>query len=180
MDQTVRATELDIESHGLVLPNGLRLHHVKVSLPQTTMQFSPFAFPEGSRMNVEVVATANDLQNYLNEKNPGGLSNFRVTAEDGQIRVVGVMRMILPVEVGALGTLEFSDARLNFVPKRVEMAGAKAPAALVKEHLDKLNPLIDLSGWPVETNVKEITIGGGEIRLSASIVLTAPVPRREP
>ena len=94
--------------------------------------------------------------------------------------VIAVTRVIVPVQVGAQGVLEFEGGKLNFVPSRAEIGGVKAPSGMVKEQLSKLNPIIDLTGWPVETKIKAIEIGAGEIRLSARLTLTASVPRRGP
>ncbi len=180
MSKTLRATELSLKITGLILPEGLRLAHAHLNIPQLSLPLSPTYIPEGTEIDVEITTTQDDLTAYLNETQPGGLSDFRVRAENGTLTVLAVKKGFLSVEVGAEGTLVFQEGKLLFQPMRAEVAGVKAPETLVNETMKRLNPLVDLTKWPLITKIKEISIGGGEIRLAGSLTLTAPIPRREP
>ncbi|HWP31583.1 MAG TPA: DUF2993 domain-containing protein [Fimbriimonadales bacterium] len=179
-ESAVKATELCISTKGIVLPNGLRIAEARVSMPQLTLRVSPFLLPEGTNLDIELVAESMDLQEHLNAKSPAGISDIRVRAERGSIIITGIYRLLVPIPVGAEGVLEFENGKLNFVLKRAEVAGVKAPENLVREQIEKINPIVDLTGYPVQAEIKSIEIGNGKIRINANLSLTAPVPRKEP
>lgn len=179
MEKVLRATELDIAARGLVLPGGFRIDTINLEFPALTVPCSPWRAVEGTRVDVKIRVTSEDVATYLNAKQPGGLSDFQVGSKGGTLQIVALMKIaILPVEVGAEGVLEFENSRLNFIPSRAEIGGVGAPDAMVREQFQKVNPLIDLTGWPVKTTVKSIEIGDGEILLEGTLVLTADIPRR--
>jgi hypothetical protein len=88
--------------------------------------------------------------------------------------------MLVPVQIGAQGKLEFSGGKLNFVPTRAEVGGVKMPDGLVREKLDEVNPIIDTTGYPLDATVRSIEIINGEVKLAAQIAVTAAIPRLEP
>ncbi len=176
----VHATELQISTKGIVLPNGLRIASAALRMPQPVVQTSPFLLPEGTVVDLDAEIEAADLEAYLNKRQPSGMTNISIKAENGLLTAVATAHIILPVQVGAEGKLEFSKGTLNFVPTRAEAGGIKMPDGLMKEQLAKVNPIIDMRGYPIDAKVKAIDIGNGRIRLSASLIVTAPIPRREP
>lgn len=177
----IHATQLRVSTKGLVLPNGLRIASVEIDLPTPVLQIKPQIYlPEGTVGNIEATISAADIQAYLLKKQPGGISDIVVKAEDGLITVTGTAKMILPVQIGAQGNLEFSKGKLNFVPTRAEVGGVKMPDGLVREKLDEVNPIIDTTGYPLEATVKSIEIADGMVRLVAKIAVTAAIPRIEP
>lgn len=177
----VHATQLHVTTRGLVLPNGLRIASIDVDLPSPVLQVKPQVYlPEGTVANIEASISAADIQTYLAKKRPGGISDIVVKAEDGLLTVTGIARMVVPVQIGAQGKLEFSEGKLNFSPTRAEVGGVKMPDGLVRERLDELNPIIDLTGYPLEATVRSIEISGGSVKLAAQLAVTAPIPRLEP
>ncbi len=179
MEKVVRATELDVSAAGLVLPDGFRIDSVELAFPAPTVPCSPWRAKEGTKVDVIIRVTSADVAEYLNRKQPSGLSNFRVSTKDGKLQVVATTKIaILPVEVGAEGLLEFAEGRLNFVPLRAEVGGVGAPEGMIREQFSKINPLIDLTGWPVETVVRSIEILDNVLRLEGTLTLTADIPRR--
>jgi len=177
----VHATQLHVTTRGLVLPNGLRIASVDVDLPTPVLQVKPQIYlPEGTIANIEATISAADIQAYLVKKRPGGISDIVVKAEDGLLTVTGTARMLVPVQIGAQGKLEFSSGKLNFIPTRAEVGGVKMPDGLVREKLDEVNPIIDTTGYPLEATVRSIEIVDGVVKLAAQIAVTAAIPRLEP
>lgn len=177
----VHATQLHLSTRGLVLPNGLRIASVDIDLPTPVVQIKPQLYvPEGTSARVAAVIEAEDLQTYLRSKSPSGVTDIAVTAEEGFLIVTGYARMVVPVQIGAKGILEYSDRKLNFSPVRAEVGGVKMPEGLVREKLDEVNPIIDLTGYPLDAEVHEIALVDGKIRLLANVTATAPIPRLEP
>jgi hypothetical protein len=180
MEKAARATQLDLEAAGILLPSGFRIEHVAVSVPQPVLPLGPLRASVGTAADIRITVLADDVATYLEGKQPSGLSAFRVTAENGKLRVVATVRLMLPMEVGAEGTLNFVDGKLSFVPSRTEIAGVGAPEGLVREQLDKINPLIDITGWPAVAAIHAIDLADGRITLHGKLTLTADIPRREP
>ena len=180
MLKAIKATELRVALNGLVLPNGLRVHKLDVRMPQIAAEIDPFLLPEGTLADVELVVRAEDIESFLNARNPSGLSNFSVKIEAGALTILAAMRVIVPVQVGARGHLIFENGKLFFVLERAEVAGAKAPDGLVREHIEKVNPLIDLSGLPISNRMKSMDMDNNEVRITAEISVTANIPRRNP
>jgi hypothetical protein len=177
----VHATQLHVSTRGLVLPNGLRIASVDVDLPTPVLQIKPQIYlPEGTVANVEATIEAADIEAYLSKKQPGGITGIEVKAEDGLLTLIGYTKMLVNVQIGAQGKLQFSDGKLNFIPTRAEVGGVKMPDNLVKERLDQVNPIIDLRGYPLEATVRSIEIADGHVRLAAQLSVTAPIPRLEP
>jgi hypothetical protein len=176
----VHATELQVGTKGLVLPNGLRIASVTFLMPRPVVQISPFVLKEGTILDVSAVIEAADLEAYLNRKQPSGATDFKVTTEGGELVVTALAHMMLAVQVGAKGAFSYSAGKLDFVPTRAEIGGVKMPDGMMKEQLAKLNPIIDIRGYPVDATVKSIEIADGMIKLAASLIVTAPIPRREP
>jgi hypothetical protein len=177
----VHATQLHVSTRGLVLPNGLRIASIDVDLPTPVLQIKPQIYlPEGTVANIDATISAADIQAYLEKKQPGGVTGIEVRAEDGFLTLTGYTKMLVTVQIGAQGKLQFSDGKLNFIPTRAEVGGVKMPDSLVKERLDQVNPIIDLTGYPLEADVRSIEIGGGNVRLVAQLGVTAPIPRLEP
>lgn len=179
MDQVIRATELGISLKGLVLPSGLRMAEGEVTFDAPIVSVKPFAIPEGTICHATLMFLDQDVQAYLEAKRPGSLSGFRVTAKDGEITIIAVARLLLPVEVGAVGVLEFSEGKLIFVPRRIEAGGMNAES-IARPYLDRVNPLVDLTGLPVRAEVQSLDIGGGVIRISVRLETTAAIPRLAP
>jgi hypothetical protein len=171
---------LEVSSHGLVLPNGLRIADVKLKMPTPVLETNPVHLHEGMVIDIEVVVEAADLEAYLEVRRPSGLSGFRVSAENGLLRVIATSKTILPVQVGGEGRLEYADGRLNIVPTRAEVAGMKMPDGLMKEHLARVNPIIDVTGYPIDVNLKRTDLLNGRIHLAGRVTVTASIPRREP
>ena len=177
----VHATQLHVTTRGLVLPNGLRIASIDVDLPTPVLQIKPQVYlPEGTVANIEATISAADIQGYLVKKQPGGVTGIEVKAEDGLLTLVGYTKMLVTVQIGAQGKLQFSDGKLNFIPTRAEVGGVKMPDNLVKERLAEVNPIIDLTGYPLEADVRSIEIAGGNVRLVAQLSVTAAIPRLEP
>lgn len=161
------------------MPNGLRMAEGEVSFDAPIVSVKPFSIPEGTICHATLVFLDKDVQAYLEAKRPGNLSDFRVTAKDGEIKIVAVARFLVPVEVGAIGVLEFADGKLNFVPRRIEAGGMNAES-LARPYLERVNPLVDLTGLPVRADVQSLDIGGGAIRISVRLETTAAIPRLAP
>ncbi len=176
--KAIKATELSIRAKALLMPNGLRLEMVEILFPQASAGLDPFVLPEGTCAEIEIVVSAQDIENYLNAKSPQGLTNFSVKIESGSITVLAVARVIIPLQVGAQGHLIFENNKLLFVLDRAEVAGAKAPESLVRDHIEKVNPLIDLTALPVMSRLKSLDLVEGSIRMSAALELTADIPRK--
>jgi hypothetical protein len=150
-----------------------------VTFDNPLLSVKPFQIPEGTVCHAILTFLEEDIRAFLEEKRPGGLTGFRVSAKEGEIRIVGIARMIIPIEVGAAGTLEFTDGRLHFVPRRMEAAGVNAET-LIRPVLSKVNPLVDLSGLPLHADVSSIDIASGKVVINARVETTAAIPRLEP
>jgi len=179
VEQVIRATELSISLKGLVLPSGLRMAEGDVSFDTPILGVRPFSIPEGTLCHATLTFLEEDVQAYLEKKRPANLSDFRVSAKNGEITILAVARLLLPVEVGAVGVLEFSDGKLNFVPRRIEAGGVNAKS-IARPHLERINPLVDLTGLPLRADVQSLDIGGGAIRISGRLETTAAIPRLAP
>lgn len=179
VEEVIRATELGISLKGLVLPGGLRMAKGEVWFDAPILSVKPFLIPEGTICHANLTFLEEDIQAYLERKRPANLSDFQVSAKDGEITITAIARLLLPVEVGAAGTLEFTEGRLNFVARCVEAGGINAES-IARPHLERLNPLIDLTGLPVRADVQSLDIGGGTVRISVRLETTAAIPRLAP
>ena len=180
MSDAIHATQLDISTIGLVLPNGLRVAKAAVRMPTPVLHTSPVFLPEGTIVDVDASIEAADIQAYLNKKQPSGMTDFSVKAEDDLLTVTAIAKVVISVQVGGQGRLEFANGRLNFVPTRAEVGGVKMPDGMMRDQLNKVNPIIDITGYPIDAKVKSIEIRDGKIRLCGSLIVTAPIPRRAP
>src|SRR5581483_11464064 len=115
--------------------------------------------------------TAESLRQYLEDANPAGLGAFEVKAEDGELTVIAVTRVLVPMQVGAKGTVRLEQGRLEFVPARAEISGMKAPEGMVREYLSKINPIVDLAKYNLAAQNVHIAIQNGTIAFECDLAL---------
>lgn len=137
------------------------------------ISMKPLLVTKGMKASIRAVIRADDLREHLERTKPGGLAAFNVTMEADEITVTGVTKLLIPVQVGARGRLVFSNARLEFVPERAEVAGVPAPEGMVREQLDKINPILDLSELPLEVSDPEFRMQNGFLTVRATIMTSS-------
>jgi hypothetical protein len=167
----IAADRFSLELLNLRLPSAPVLRSFQLEWNDAQVHRDPFRIPRGSSALVKVELTAESLRQYLEENRPPGLGAFEVKAEDGELTVIAVTRGLVPIQVGAKGTVRLEQGRLEFVPTRAEIAGMKAPDAMVREYVSKINPILDISKYDLEAQNVRITIQNGMITLECGLAL---------
>ena len=146
------ADRTTIQIERLRLPNGLVIDSIDVTATGLRVNVVPFELPAGSCATVVGKISYEGIARFLNESQPGGMSGFEVRRLDGELAVTAFTKLLIPVQVGALGKVSLVNREVRFEPSRVEVAGVKAPEALANEQLNRVNPLIDLTTMPFEVS----------------------------
>jgi hypothetical protein len=96
-----------------------------------------------------------------------------VTLDGADIRVLARPEVLgfVSVPLGVTGALEpiSSGDRISFLPARAAVADVSIPHAILDFLFQRLNPLIDLSGMPLQVRVDRITIANDVLTLTGTI-----------
>jgi hypothetical protein len=161
--------DFSAELRNLVLPMGLNLALVTLKGAGLSWQREPFQINVEEPGAFEAHVTQDDITAFLNKQAPAGLKNFKVEVSEGKLNLDASMKMVFDVPARAVCTLKIVDETKLFVElESVEILGAGAKN-LVKSQLDKINPVMDATEFPVHALLSEVVAENGEIVVRGTV-----------
>jgi len=152
----------------LTLPMGLTVDHVLIEGAQATIQADPFRIALSEPGRIEAHVSQDNLAAFLNKEAPGGLRDFSVAIREGKLFVTATAKMIFEIKAEAICTLRIVDGTKLMVDlESVEMMGVGAKS-LVEQQLDKVNPVLDASQFPLKVTLQSVDAKDGEIVLTGT------------
>lgn len=150
------------------LPMGLILESAKLSGAALLLLGEPFEAQVSEPGDVEVDISAEHIQQFLNERSPGGLRDFFVQIADGKIHVHATARRIIEVRAAAICHIRIQDERQLFVElDKVDVMGVGA-RGIVQGYIDQANPIFDAAVLPIDLRLHTVEALGGRLRLSGT------------
>jgi hypothetical protein len=151
------------------LPMGLVVDSVKVEAEGVQLQTEPFVAKVRTPGTLEVFVGDQNLEAFLNQRQPGGLRNFVVRATHGQLEIQASMVKIIELRATAICTLRIVGGRQLWVDvQSVQIMGAGA-TSLVQSLLQNVNPVLDVEEFPIRASLDSVTIGEGGVILHGTV-----------
>lgn len=164
----------DVSLAQVALPMGLVLSRVRIWGQDLHLEREPFVIQVSQPGRMEITVSEDQLAAFLEREAPGGLRNFRVTADGGKLTVQATARILVEITAEAVCTLRADDGTRLFV----ELESLSVPAArnLVQNQLERVNPIVDLDDLPIGGRIQQIEISGGQVVLRGQVTPRASYP----
>ena len=147
---------------------GLTVAEIRLSISDVTVFTGPFSFASDQVGTFEAMVTEGDLAAFLESKQPAGLKKFKVKAADGKLHIDAVKSMIIDVPAKAVCTLRIEAGTQMFVDlESVEISGVGAKN-LVQSQLDQINPVLDISEFPIKAMLQYVSTSDGAVVLKGT------------
>lgn len=165
MSEQISVGGFEARFYNLKTHIGLVLAEARVKGVNTIITRTPLKVEMLEPGQIEAHINEEGLKVFLDEQAPGGLQNFEVELTDGKIKLLATMTMIIPIRAAAVCTLRIVDGRQIFVDlESVDVFGVGA-TGLVEGHLQKVNPVLDVSELPLDIKLESLEIKEGLIVL---------------
>lgn len=178
-----RVPKLVISGKDLDLKNGLHLAAVRLVLRDVDVAGPPFGLSKVAAGDYTVVVTDDAVMDYLHRRAVSLLAGvvripldsvtITFTKQSGtQLAAAMPLPFGKPLPVTATGKLVASskagqvDFRVN--PNGVKIASAPIPLTQIADALEKINPVVDVSKWPIVSEVTPVT-GDGIVTLRGKV-----------
>jgi len=153
--------------HGL---RGEVLTHITgLEIDLTTLTSQTVKARRVQKATVVAKSTSTAIQDALSRLS-ASLINPRIRLQEGSFRVTAIIRRdanLYPTE--ARGTLVVVQGQLvRMVLTDVTVSGSNVPVDLVGKELAKINPLVDLSQWPIPLYVQRLVLHHDVVELLAT------------
>lgn len=157
--------QLDATFNDLVLPFGLTVDVVRLTGANVRLRHDPFAIELEQPGQVAVALGEANLQDFLEKEAPGGLRDFQIKLTEGKVFVEASVRVVLDIRATAICTLRIVDGTQLWVDlEEVEVLGVGA-RSLVEKQLEKINPVLDVSSFPLDIELQKVTVLDGQVVL---------------
>ena len=180
---------LIISGKQLRLRSGGQLAYAKLLLKNVDVSGPPFHFSQVGGGNYTIVATDKDVTDYMRKRGVTlhGLSLIPLDtlkvgfSQASGTTVSGQAALNLPfihqkIPMVASGELLPSSkvGQVDFRVKTVKLVGISLGVKQVTDALGVINPVVDVSEWPLESEIKSVKTGDGTVTLRAQITGVQP------
>jgi hypothetical protein len=147
---------------------GLTVSLIKLAVNNITLYGKPFSFASDQVGSFQATVTESDLAAFLESRAPVGLKKFKIRAADGKLYIDAVKTMIIEVPAKAVCTLRIQGGTQMFVDiESVEISGVGAKN-LVQSQLDQINPVLDVTEFPIKANLQTVESANGVLILKGT------------
>lgn len=151
------------------LPVGLVLDSLELQTGAAKLEADPWKLALAQDGKVRARVSAANVAAYLESLRPGGLSEFRVALSDGLATIDAKARMIVEIPARAVCRLVIVEGRrLEVELVDVDVLGVAAEG-LVRNQLDKVNPILDVKDFPIPMRLEKVTLTDGSVWLDGSV-----------
>jgi hypothetical protein len=144
---------------------GLTVDAVRITVENASIVDHPFKVAFDRPGKVLATVSADNLAKFLSNKSPGGLRDFDVKIEGNKLVVSASIKVVVDVRARAICALEIREGKEIWVKlEDVEVLGVGA-RRLVEKQLEKINPVLDVSQFPVNIELESTSASEGELIL---------------
>jgi hypothetical protein len=155
---TFQATFRDV-----LLPFGLNLDQVHLNATEASIDQAPAQLNLSQPADITVTVLEKSLCAFLEKEGPGGLHDFEVKLDDDKVFVHASMKMIVEIRAAAVCSLRIVDGKQLWVQlEEVDVLGVGAKG-LVEKQLEKINPVLDVSSFPLDIELRSVATAAGEL-----------------
>jgi hypothetical protein len=154
----VKVGSVQTRLEDVLLPIGLVLGSVDIEGQDIKIESHPFEVTMTRKAHFEAKLRTSDLANFLNEKGPAGLKNFRVTTFGGHLQVDATKTILVEVPVKAICKLKIvHHSQIHVDVVSIDVMGSGATNFL-QSQIERINPVLDANEFPVEATFDHISI----------------------
>ncbi|HEY3378156.1 MAG TPA: LmeA family phospholipid-binding protein [Armatimonadota bacterium] len=137
------------------------------------IQHSPIHITNPGTSTFTARATEGDINTFLNgraHRGNLGVRNIHMAFSKQQVQTTALVMMNnREVTAVSTGTLRpDGGTRIIYVPATIMVGDTALPAAAQQDILQQINPVIDLQSLPCAPQLKNVTLGKGEVMLSGT------------
>ena len=159
---------LNLRLSGVDLPIGLRLDEVLLEARDAVFETDPWRIVVSEPGRAVVRISQESFAAYLEGQSPAGASGFKVEVADGLIKIAASATLVIQINVLIACRLEVVGGKqINLL-----LEGVSPPVAqgMLQGQLEKLNPIIDLAGLPLNLTIEEAVVADGWIEIRGSVL----------
>ena len=172
---TISGTNLELKGGGRVKNANIILNGVHISMP-------PVRLTDIDSGEYLISLSTDDINSYLRAKKG-------VTLLDGMIPVssirfapgtknsifsgvveVPIISTKIPWKVNGNIVKSENGEGIDFVPKSADISKVKISATVLMKAIANINPIVDVSSWPVDMNIQKITPSESGIEFSGKLI----------
>ena len=167
--RSVDISRFEANLFGIILPMGLRVERVHITGADATVIHEPFSATLEDPGRLEVFVKQEDIAGFLNQTAPAGLKNVTVEAMAGFLHVRATKTVIIDVKAYVVCSLRIVGESKLFVDlESVDVMGV-GTKQLMQSQIDKINPIIDTTDFPVASKLETVEVVEGGILLRGRI-----------
>ena len=155
---------------------GLVIDEVRLSSPYASFAREPFSMSLPQPAQIEADILQRDVQAFLTAMAPGGLRGFNVRMDEGKVFVDATMQILVTVPVAGVGSLRIDQGTKLVIDLESISVGGGAAKNMVQKQLDAINPVFDLSKFPIDGCLTSVDIANGKATIKGHFSLKADVP----
>ena len=170
-----------ISGENLELKGGGRVKNANIVLKDIQLSMPPVRLIGIGSGTYDIELTAEDINSYLRAKKGVTLldgmipvSSIRFTSSTTESQFSGVVEIpfISKVPWTVTGKLDknSSEKGINFVPQKVNISKINISGSGIMKAVSAINPIIDISSWPVDMNIKKITPTKTGVKLNGELL----------
>jgi hypothetical protein len=152
----IQARSASFHATGILLPVGLELDSLSLTLGPFAVGLDPLDLNHGSPGTFEAVLRLAALAAFIEAKAKGAVRDVRVSPKGGDLEIQATAKMVLEVRIVLRCGLRIESGTRVFV----DLLDVSLPMArgLIQAELDKLNPVLDASALPLDVTLQEIVV----------------------
>lgn len=154
---------------GLQAPHGPMIDTILIDAENVDIDTKPFALQFRDEAPIEAKIGRESLTDFLNEEQPGGLTDFDLEMRHGLISLAARSTKIIPIPIKAKARLKLvKDSEIHVELEDVQVLGGN-PQALVEGLLKKMNPIFQTSDIPLPMKMSSVDVQEGEILVRGTV-----------
>ncbi|MFI5386093.1 MAG: LmeA family phospholipid-binding protein [Fimbriimonadales bacterium] len=143
----------------VTLPMGLTLDEIILEGESVHIEKEPFSISLARPGSMDVRVSEASVAEFLNERAPGGLSDFRVRLSEGLVYIDAKASLIISINVGAVCKLRIEEESKLYVDLvRMEAIGGSGAHNLVQRQLDSINPVMNVADLPLNAILTSVEV----------------------
>ncbi|MCW5938887.1 MAG: LmeA family phospholipid-binding protein [Fimbriimonadaceae bacterium] len=160
----IRAASASLQASGIVLSVGLELDSFVLSLGALKVDFKPLGFSHDQPGEFQAVVGYGRLAAFIESKAKGAVRDVTVVPQGETLEIQATAKVVFEVKVTISCRLRVESDKKLFV----DLVDVSLPIArgIVQSELDKANPVLDASDWPVDVSIQMVELAEEGVVLS--------------
>jgi hypothetical protein len=160
----IRAASASLQASGIVLSVGLELDSFVLSLGALKVDFKPLGFSHDQPGQFRATVGYERLAAFIESQAKGAVRDVTVVPQGEVLEIQATAKVVFEVKVTVTCRLRVESDKILFV----DLVDVSLPIAkgIVQSELDKANPVLDASDWPLDVAIRQVELGGDGVVLS--------------